>query len=63
MRSSTGNSVHVAPYSGVMFDTVARTAGDDREAARVRLLELFDVVGADHPAVVTARRALARALF
>ncbi len=54
---------HVEDAFGRLVDTVARTAGDDRETVRVRLLELFDVVGADHPAVVTARRALARALF
>ena len=40
-----------------------RTAGDDRDAVRVRLLELFEVVGADDPRVIAARRALARALF
>ncbi|MFE4088187.1 MULTISPECIES: tetratricopeptide repeat protein [Streptomyces] len=54
---------HVDDAFGRLVDTVARTAGDDRETVRVRLLELFDVVGADHPGVVTARRALARALF
>jgi putative thioredoxin len=42
---------------------VRRTAGDDRDAVRLRLLELFEVVGADDPRVVAARRALARALF
>jgi len=34
-----------------------------RDAVRLRLLELFEVVGADDPRVVAARRALARALF
>jgi len=54
---------HVEDALGRLVDTVARTAGDDREAARVRLLELFEVVGAGDPRVTAARRALARALF
>ncbi|GHH90444.1 co-chaperone YbbN [Streptomyces capillispiralis] len=54
---------HVEDAFGRLIDTVARTAGDDRDAARVRLLELFEVVGADDPRVIAARRALARALF
>ncbi|MFV0133567.1 tetratricopeptide repeat protein [Streptomyces sp. HMX87] len=54
---------HVDDAFGRLIDTVRRTAGDDRDAVRVRLLELFEVVGADDPRVVAARRALARALF
>ncbi|MEV8594904.1 tetratricopeptide repeat protein [Streptomyces sp. NPDC052012] len=54
---------HVEDAFGRLIDTVARTAGDDKEAARVRLLELFEVVGAEDPRVIAARRALARALF
>jgi putative thioredoxin len=54
---------HVEDAFGRLVDTVARTVGDDRDAARVRLLELFEVVGADDPRVTAARRALARALF
>ncbi|MEW2318623.1 tetratricopeptide repeat protein [Streptomyces bauhiniae] len=54
---------HVEDAFGRLTDTVARTAGDDRDAVRRRLLELFEVVGADDPRVVAARRALARALF
>lgn len=54
---------HVEDAFGRLVDTVRRTAGDDRDAVRVRLLELFDVVGADDPRVTAARRALARALF
>ncbi|MEU1084904.1 tetratricopeptide repeat protein [Streptomyces sp. NPDC005908] len=54
---------HVEDAFGRLTDTVARTAGDERDTVRLRLLELFEVVGADHPAVVAARRALARALF
>ncbi|MHA7293761.1 tetratricopeptide repeat protein [Arthrobacter sp. HLT1-21] len=42
---------------------IGRTAGEPREAARVRLIELFDVVGSSDPRVAKARGALARALF
>ncbi len=42
---------------------VIRTSRDeDREKARLRLLELFEMVG-DDPTVASARRALAAALF
>lgn len=54
---------HVDDAFGRLIETVARTAGDDRDAVRRRLLELFELVGADDPRVVGARRALARALF
>ncbi|MEU8570703.1 tetratricopeptide repeat protein [Streptomyces pathocidini] len=54
---------HVEDAFGRLVETVRRTAGDDREAARVRLLELFEVVGAEDPRVVAARTALARVLF
>jgi putative thioredoxin len=54
---------HVEDAFGRLTDTVRRTAGDDRDAVRVRLLELFEVVGAEDPRVTVARRALARALF
>ncbi|MBG6181740.1 tetratricopeptide repeat protein [Arthrobacter sp. CAN_A1] len=42
---------------------IGRTTGEPREAARVRLIELFDVVGISDPRVAKARGALARALF
>lgn len=54
---------HVEDAFGRLVDTVRRTAGDDRETARVHLLELFEVLGADDPRVITARSALARVLF
>ncbi|MCG7205945.1 MULTISPECIES: tetratricopeptide repeat protein [Streptomyces] len=54
---------HVEDAFGRLIETVQRTAGDDRDAVRRRLLELFEVVGTDDPRVVGARRALARALF
>ncbi|GAA2244950.1 co-chaperone YbbN [Streptomyces ruber] len=54
---------HVEDAFGRLTDAVRRTAGDDRDTVRKRLLELFEVVGADDPRVAAARRALARALF
>ncbi|MFF1284465.1 tetratricopeptide repeat protein [Streptomyces sp. NPDC058299] len=54
---------HVEDAFGRLIQTVQRTAGDDRDAVRVRLLELFEVVGPEDPRVIGARRALARALF
>lgn len=56
-------SGHVEDAFGRLIETVRRTAGDDRDTVRLRLLELFEVVGADDPRVAAARRALARALF
>ncbi|GAA2727258.1 tetratricopeptide repeat protein [Cellulomonas aerilata] len=46
-----------------LVDLVRRTAGDDRERIRVRLVDLFEVVGSDDPRVGPARRALASALY
>ncbi|MEU6813172.1 tetratricopeptide repeat protein [Streptomyces sp. NPDC046831] len=54
---------HVEDAFGRLIEAVRRTAGEDRDAARLRLLELFEVVGAEDPRVTGARRALARALF
>jgi putative thioredoxin len=42
---------------------IGRNFGPERETARVRLLELFDVVGTSDPRVAKARQALARVLF
>ncbi|MFF9345894.1 tetratricopeptide repeat protein [Streptomyces sp. NPDC014734] len=54
---------HVEDAFGRLVEAVRRTAGDDRDAARVRLLELFEVIGPDDPRVGAARTALARVLF
>ncbi|MFI7098136.1 tetratricopeptide repeat protein [Streptomyces sp. NPDC050161] len=54
---------HVEDAFGRLVDAVKRSFGDDREAARVRLLELFEVIGTDDPRVTSARTALARVLF
>ncbi|MFC7545791.1 tetratricopeptide repeat protein [Plantactinospora sp. GCM10030261] len=42
---------------------VRRTFGEDRETVRQHLVSLFTVAGPDDPAVASARRALASALF
>ncbi|MDK1474896.1 tetratricopeptide repeat protein [Streptomyces sp. 549] len=54
---------HVEDAFGRLVETVRRTAGDDRESVRLRLLELFEVIGGEDPRVVAARGALARVLF
>lgn len=46
-----------------LVDTVRATSGDERERVRVRLIELFAVVGDTDPRVMAARRALASALY
>jgi putative thioredoxin len=46
-----------------LIDLVRVTTGEDREAVRIRLVDLFEVVGADDPRVPVARRALANALY
>ena len=46
-----------------LVQLVARTSGDDRERAKQRLLELFEMVGNDDEAVRRGRTALANALF
>ncbi|WP_431782866.1 tetratricopeptide repeat protein [Streptomyces chumphonensis] len=54
---------HVEDAFGRLVDSVRRTVGDDREKVRLRLLELFEVIGGEDPRVVAARGALARVLF
>jgi putative thioredoxin len=46
-----------------LIETVRRSSGADRDAARHHLLELFEVVGPEDPRVRSARGALASALF
>lgn len=48
---------------GRLIETIRRTAGDDRTAARTRLLELFELFDPADPMVVAARRKLASALY
>ncbi|WNM26620.1 tetratricopeptide repeat protein [Demequina capsici] len=47
---------------GRLLDVASRVFGDDRDAVRARLVELFDVVGAQDPRVVQGRRMLAALL-
>nr|WP_228869573.1 tetratricopeptide repeat protein [Streptomyces halstedii] len=54
---------HVEDAFGRLVETVRRTFGDDRDAVRVRLLKLFEVIGPEDPRVIAARTALARVLF
>jgi putative thioredoxin len=46
-----------------LVSLVRRTSGEEREAVRKHLLSLFSVAGPEDPAVASARRALASALF
>jgi putative thioredoxin len=54
---------HIEDAFARLVKFIARNSGDDRETARARLVELFEVVGATDPRVSKARQALARALF
>ncbi|MGH1565097.1 tetratricopeptide repeat protein [Mumia sp. DW29H23] len=54
---------HVDDAFGRLIDLVRRTAGDERERVRARLVEMFTIVGPDDPRVGQARRKLASALF
>ncbi|GAA2132243.1 tetratricopeptide repeat protein [Kitasatospora kazusensis] len=54
---------HVEDAFGRLVDTVGRTFGAGRDTARLRLLELFEVIGPEDPRVTVARGALARVLF
>jgi len=46
-----------------LVELVQRTAGEERERVRLRLVDLFEVLGAGDPRVVAARRALTAALY
>ena len=46
-----------------LLDLLARTAGDERDLVRQRLIEYFELLGPDDPRVGPARREMARALF
>ncbi len=48
---------------GRLINAVRRTAGDDRDRVRKRLVELFELFPSDEPRVLKARRDLASALF
>lgn len=46
-----------------LLDVLRATSGDDRERVRVRLVELFSIVGIHDPLVTEARKQLANALM
>jgi len=46
-----------------LVDTVRNTSGDDRDFARQRLLEIFELLDPEDPRLSAGRRALANALF
>ena len=46
-----------------LLDLVRATTAEERELVRARMVDLFEVVGADDPRVPRARRALANALY
>jgi putative thioredoxin len=46
-----------------LLTTIARSAAEDRDRLRMRLLEYFELLGPDDPRVADARRRLARVLF
>jgi putative thioredoxin len=48
---------------GRLVDLVRVTASDEREPVRLRMIELFRVVGDSDPRVMAARRSLASALY
>lgn len=48
---------------GRLIALIREVSGTDRDAVRVRLLELFEIVGPSDPAVLKARRDLMSALF
>ncbi len=48
---------------GRALEAVRTHAGEDREEARLRLLELFEVIGSTSPEVAQARRRLATMLY
>lgn len=54
---------HVEDGLGRIVAFIGRNFGPERETARVRLLELFDVVGPTDERVAKARQNLARVLF
>ncbi|TCO21395.1 putative thioredoxin [Kribbella steppae] len=54
---------HIEDAFNRLINTVQVTAGDERNAVRLHLLELFEVVGADDERVIKARRRLMAALF
>ena len=62
-RISTSPAATSRTDSAGSLSFIGRNSGPEREMARVRLLELFDVVGTADERVAKARQNLARVLF
>ena len=54
---------NVEPAIERLVGFVARSAGADRDAARVKLLSFFELLGPDDPRTAAGRQALTRVLF
>ena len=54
---------HVEDAFGRLVNFIGRNVGDEREAARARLVELYSIVGTNDERVVASRQKLARVLF
>jgi putative thioredoxin len=54
---------HIEDAISRLVDLVRRTADDERESVRTRLLSLFEVLDPEDARLVKGRRALASALF
>lgn len=54
---------HVEDAYARLIELIRRTAGEERDRVRLRLLDLFEVVGSEDPRTVRARSQLMRALF
>jgi len=54
---------HVEDAFARLLELVAATAGDERQQVRLRLIDLFEIVGADDPRVAAARRRLTTLLY
>lgn len=54
---------HVDDAFARLLDLVAATTGEQRQDVRLRLLDLFEIVGADDPRVAAARRRLTMLLY
>jgi putative thioredoxin len=54
---------HVDDAFGRLLDLLMRVSGDDKDAVRMHLLDLFLVVGQSDPRVAKARQRLAAAVF
>ncbi len=56
-------SGHVEPAIDRLVKFVARSAGSERDQARLKLLSFFELLGPDDPRTATGRAALTRVLF